>query len=153
MPSQSLHTESGPARRTVMAAAGAAGLAVALTACGSGDDSSGTGTGVDSDSGAGAESGAGGGTALAKTADIPEGGGKVLGDLVITQPTAGQYKAFSSKCTHQGCAVKDVKDGVIICPCHNSHFSATDGSVRQGPATQPLEASEIVVSEGEIRLA
>lgn len=157
MPSQSLHTESGPARRTVMAAAGAAGLAVALTACGSGDDSSGTGTGtgtgVDSDSGAGAESGAGGGTALAKTADIPEGGGKVLGDLVITQPTAGQYKAFSSKCTHQGCAVKDIKDGVIICPCHNSHFSATDGSVQQGPATQPLEASEIVVSEGEIRLA
>ncbi|MGW1540578.1 Rieske (2Fe-2S) protein [Streptomyces sp. NPDC002309] len=151
MPSQSLHTESGPARRTVMAAAGAAGLAVALTACGSGGDSS--GTDVDSDSGAGAESGAGGGAALAKTSDIPEGGGKVLGDLVVTQPTAGQYKAFSSKCTHQGCAVKDVKDGVIICPCHNSHFSATDGSVQQGPATQPLEPSEITVSNGEIRLA
>ncbi|MFD7438489.1 Rieske (2Fe-2S) protein [Streptomyces sp. NPDC059861] len=151
MPSQSLHTESGPARRTVIAAAGAAGLAVALTACGSGDDSS--STGVDSDSGAGAGSGADGGTALAKTSEIPEGGGKVLGDLVVTQPTAGEYKAFSSKCTHQGCAVKDVKDGVIICPCHDSRFSATDGSVQQGPATQPLAASEIVVSGDEIRLA
>ncbi|MEV7992258.1 Rieske (2Fe-2S) protein [Streptomyces sp. NPDC086077] len=151
MPSQSLHTESGPARRTVMAAAGAAGLAVALTACGSGDDSS--STGVDSDSGAGAGSGAGGGTALAKTSEIPEGGGKVIGDLVVTQPTAGEYKAFSSKCTHQGCAVKDVKDGAIICPCHDSRFSATDGSVQQGPATQPLAASEIVVSGDEIRLA
>ncbi|MFJ4468731.1 Rieske (2Fe-2S) protein [Streptomyces sp. NPDC089424] len=157
MPSQSLHTESGPARRTVMAAAGAAGLAVALTACGSGDESSGTGSAAGADSGSDTDTdagaGAGAGTALAKTSDIPEGGGKVLGDLVVTQPTAGQYKAFSSKCTHQGCAVKDVKDGVIICPCHNSHFSATDGSVQQGPATQPLEASEIVVSGDEIRLA
>ncbi|MFG3662147.1 Rieske (2Fe-2S) protein [Streptomyces sp. NPDC047706] len=152
MPSQSLHTESGPARRTVMAAAGAAGLAVALTACGSGEESSGSGAGSDSpaDPGSGA---AAGGAALAKTSEIPEGGGKVIGDLVVTQPAAGEYKAFSSKCTHQGCAVKDVKDGVIICPCHDSRFSATDGSVQQGPATQPLAASEITVSGDEIRLA
>ncbi|MFI9612528.1 Rieske (2Fe-2S) protein [Streptomyces sp. NPDC052023] len=153
MPSQSLHTESGPARRTVMAAAGAAGLAVALTACGSGEDSSGSGAGSDSPADSGSGAGAGAGAALAKTSDIPEGGGKVIGDLVVTQPTAGEYKAFSSKCTHQGCAVKDVKDGVIICPCHDSRFSATDGSVQQGPATQPLAASEITVSGDEIRLA
>ncbi|RZB20126.1 Rieske (2Fe-2S) protein [Streptomyces sp. F001] len=137
MASESLHSGSGPARRTVIAAAGAAGLAVALTACGSGDDSSGSGSG----------------TVLGKTSDIPEGGGKVFGGVVVTQPAAGEFKAFSSKCTHQGCAVKDVKDGVIICPCHDSRFSATDGSVQKGPATQPLSAEEITVEGDEIRMA
>ncbi|GGS97358.1 Rieske (2Fe-2S) protein [Streptomyces chromofuscus] len=150
MPSESLHTPSGPARRTVMAAAGAAGLTVALTACGAGEDSSGAGSGSGSDVEAGA--GAGAGAVLGKTSDIPEGGGKVFGDVVVTQPTAGEYKAFSSKCTHQGCAVKDVQDGVIVCPCHNSRFSATDGSVQQGPATQALAAAKITVAGDEIRL-
>ncbi|MFD0313595.1 QcrA and Rieske domain-containing protein [Streptomyces flavalbus] len=146
-----------PARRAVIAAAGAAGLTAALTACGSEDDA-GSGTGTDVDAGgtgstgtgapeAGGE-GAGGGTVIARTSDIPEGGGMVVGDVVVTQPTAGEYRAFSSKCTHQGCAVKDVKDGVIHCPCHGSQFSAADGSVRKGPATQPLAAAEIAV-DGE----
>ncbi|GGZ00263.1 iron-sulfur protein [Streptomyces olivaceoviridis] len=156
MTSPSLHPAAGPARRTVMAAAGAAGLAAALTACGSGDDSSGT---VDTGSGSGgsAQDGAGsaGGTALARTADIPEGGGKIFKDqgVVVTQPSAGTYKAFSSKCTHQGCAVGSVANGVIVCPCHNSEFSVTDGSVQKGPATQPLPAAKIAVSGDEITLA
>ncbi|MBL1109945.1 Rieske (2Fe-2S) protein [Streptomyces sp. 5-8] len=148
-----------PARRTVMAAAGAAGLAAALTACGSGDDSSDTvvsGAGSPGSAGSAQEGGgSAGGTALAKTADIPEGGGKIFKDqgVVVTQPTAGTYKAFSSKCTHQGCAVGSVADGVIVCPCHNSHFSAEDGSVKKGPATRPLAAAKISVSGDEIKLA
>ncbi|POX58550.1 iron-sulfur protein [Streptomyces sp. Ru62] len=153
MTSPSLHPAAGPARRTVMAAAGAAGLAAALTACGSGDDSSGA-VDTGSTSGGTTENGAGG-TALAKTADIPEGGGKIFKDqgVVVTQPSAGTYKAFSSKCTHQGCAVGSVANGVIVCPCHNSEFSVTDGSVKKGPATQPLPAAKITVSGDEITLA
>ncbi|MYW17808.1 Rieske 2Fe-2S domain-containing protein [Streptomyces sp. SID486] len=145
MTSASLHPAAGPARRTVVAAAGAAGLAAALTACGSGDGSSGGG-----DTGSGPA-----GTALAKTADIPEGGGKVFKDqgVVVTQPAAGTYKAFSAKCTHQGCAVSSVANGVIVCPCHGSQFSAEDGSVRKGPATQPLAGAKIAVSGDEITLA
>ncbi|MFJ3641038.1 Rieske (2Fe-2S) protein [Streptomyces sp. NPDC090108] len=144
MTSASFKPEAGPDRRTVMAAAGAAGLAAALTACGSGGDSSGTG----SDAGAA-------GTSLARTADIPEGGGKIFKDqgVVVTQPTAGTYKAFSSKCTHQGCAVSSIANGVIVCPCHGSHFSVEDGSVKHGPATQPLPAEKITVSGDEIKLA
>ncbi|MET9012236.1 Rieske (2Fe-2S) protein [Streptomyces olivaceoviridis] len=144
---------AGPARRTVMAAAGAAGLAAALTACGSGDDSSGTAD-TGSATGGSAQDGAGG-TALARTADIPEGGGKIFKDqgVVVTQPLAGTYKAFSSKCTHQGCAVGSVANGVIVCPCHNSEFSVADGSVKKGPATRPLPAAKITVSGDEITLA
>src|SRR4051794_14697051 len=50
-----------------------------------------------------------------KAADIPVGGGKVFDRLkvVVTQPTAGDFKAFTAICTHQGCTVQDVANGVI----------------------------------------
>ncbi|MEU0784585.1 Rieske (2Fe-2S) protein [Streptomyces sp. NPDC006173] len=159
MTSESLHPVPGPARRTVVAAVGAAGLAVALTACGADDkasDSVGPGDGGSgSKSSGGTDSGAGGGTELAKTGDIPEGGGKVFADqgVVVTQPAAGTFKAFSSKCTHQGCAVKGIANGVITCPCHGSQFSATDGSVKKGPATSALAAATITVEGDSIKLA
>jgi Rieske Fe-S protein len=83
------------------------------------------------------------------------GGGKVLADqgVVITQPAAGEFKAFSSKCTHQGCAVSRVADGVITCPCHQSLFDASDGSVKGGPATAPLPPTPIKVDGDSITLA
>ncbi len=164
MTSESLQRTGAPARRTIVAAAGAAGLAVALTACGSDDkssDSSSSSSNTPADAGAsggGASSSASsgsGGTALAKTSEIPEGGGKIFKDqgVVVTQPTAGTYKAFSSKCTHAGCAVSSIANGVILCPCHNSEFSVADGSVKKGPATQALPAEQIIVSEDSITLA
>ena len=60
-------------------------------------------------------------------ADIPVGGGKVFDKLkvVITQPTAGDFKAFSAICTHQGCLVSTVGNGRINCPCHGSSFDMT----------------------------
>ncbi|MFJ8146226.1 Rieske (2Fe-2S) protein [Streptomyces sp. NPDC096094] len=159
MTSASFHPAAGPARRTVVAAAGAAGLAVALTACGgSGDDASsdtGAADPAPATESAGGGENAGAGAALAATADIPEGGGKVFADqkVVVTQPAAGEFKAFSATCTHQGCAVKSVTDGVINCPCHNSNFSITDGSVQSGPAPKPLPAVQITVSGDSIQLA
>ena len=120
-----------------------------------------TGSSWDTQAGAAAGGGetsgaaAGGGTALAKTADIPEGGGKIFKEqgVVVTQPTAGTYKAFSAKCTHQGCAVSSVTDGVIVCPCHNSRFSVADGSVKKGPATRGLPEEKITVSGDSITLS
>ncbi|MET8977196.1 Rieske (2Fe-2S) protein [Streptomyces sp. NPDC004539] len=167
MTSAPLKPLTGPARRTVVTAAGAAGLAVALTACGSSDDDSSAATGSN-DSGTtggagstpssttgGTTGGSAGGTALTTTADIPEGGGKVFESekVVVTQPTAGTYKAFSAVCTHQGCAVKSISNGVINCPCHNSNFSIEDGSVKSGPAQKALPAVNITVSGNDITLA
>ncbi|MFJ9012389.1 Rieske (2Fe-2S) protein [Streptomyces canus] len=142
MASESIHPASAPSRRVVVAAVGAAGLALTLNACGSEDDSS-------------SSSDAAAGSVLAKTSDIPEGGGKIFKDsgVVVTQPTAGEFKAFSSKCTHQGCAVTGITNGVITCPCHKSEFSVTDGSVKKGPATQPLPEEKITVSGESISLA
>ncbi|MET9790794.1 Rieske (2Fe-2S) protein [Streptomyces canus] len=144
MASESIHPASAPSRRVVVAAVGAAGLALTLNACGSEDDSSSSSSDA-----------AAAGSVLAKTSDIPEGGGKIFKDsgVVVTQPTAGEFKAFSSKCTHQGCAVTGITNGVITCPCHKSEFSVTDGSVKKGPATQPLPEEKITVSGESISLA
>jgi Rieske Fe-S protein len=84
---------------------------------------------------------------LASTADIPVGGGKVLTaqKIVITQPQAGSFHAFTAICTHQGCIVDAVGAGTIDCPCHGSKYSAVNGSVVNGPATLPLAAVSIKV--------
>ncbi|MEU9644485.1 Rieske (2Fe-2S) protein [Streptomyces sp. NPDC048188] len=155
MTSASFHPATGPARRTVVAAASAAGLTAVLAACSGSDDDASSDTGAAPGSASRDAGGEGAGAALATTADIPEGGGKVFPDqkVVVTQPAAGEFKAFSATCTHQGCAVKSVSDGIINCPCHNSSFSITDGSVQGGPAPKPLPAVQITVSGDSIRLA
>ncbi len=68
------------------------------------------------------------GAALTKTGDVPVGSGVIVGKTVVTQPTAGEFKAFSAVCTHSGCLVNKVADGTIDCPCHGSKFSL-DGQV------------------------
>ncbi|WP_055602534.1 Rieske (2Fe-2S) protein [Streptomyces aureus] len=95
-----------------------------------------------------------GGKALARTADIPVGGGTVFKaeKVVVTQPTAGEFKAFSAVCTHQGCLVNKVADGTIDCPCHGSKFRITDAAVVAGPAPRPLPAERITVSGDSITL-
>lgn len=112
-------------RRTVLGM-GAGGLVVlAASACGS--ESSAGGTQVRKD-------------------QIPEGGGVILSaeKVVVTQPSAGQFKAFSAICTHQGCPVDSVAK-TIGCSCHGSQFAIADGAVVQGPATQPLPAKTATV--------
>lgn len=83
-----------------------------------------------------------------KVADLPVGGGVVMQDAqyVVTQPTAGTFKAFSKICTHQGCPVSSVANGHINCTCHGSSFSATDGSVVSGPAKKALAETKVTLS-------
>jgi Rieske Fe-S protein len=154
MTSEPLHPVAPPNRRTVVAAVGAVGLTFALNACGSEDEEP-SGAAGSAETAEGAEGAEGARTVVARTSDIPEGGGKVLTDhkVVVTQPTAGTFKAFSFECTHQGCPVTGVSGGAITCPCHNSRFSIEDGSVQKGPATQPLPARKVAVDGDSITLS
>jgi nitrite reductase/ring-hydroxylating ferredoxin subunit len=123
-------------RRAVLAGAAALGAVTALAACGGDGGSGATATGP----------------VTLKAADVPVSGGKILADsqIVVTQPTAGSYKAFSAVCTHQGCLVASVQNDLIRCACHNSLFSAADGSVQQGPATSPLPARTVKAEAGTL---
>ncbi|MGV1028265.1 MAG: ubiquinol-cytochrome c reductase iron-sulfur subunit [Dermatophilaceae bacterium] len=80
--------------------------------------------------------------------DVPVGGGKILPDAyyVVTQPTAGQYRAFTKLCPHAGCPVSEIVNSRIHCPCHGSEFSVEDGSVITGPATQGLGRAKVELS-------
>jgi len=97
---------------------------------------------------------AGGGTPLASTSEIEVGGGTIFADqkVVVTQPEEGVFKAFETTCTHAGCAVTDVENGQIVCPCHFSQFSVADGEVTEGPADAPLPEVEIAVEGDQIML-
>ena len=93
-------------------------------------------------------------TGIVATTEVPVGSGIVVSDsqVVITQPTQGEFKAFSVTCTHAGCPVNEVTE-TINCPCHGSTFSITDGSPTGGPAPSPLDEVAISVVGDQISLA
>ncbi len=129
-------------RRTVLASVGVVGVGVALAGCGAAGEAA---------SKAGDAASSAVSEAISK-ATIPVGGGKVFAGqkVVVTQPTSGDFKAFSAVCTHQGCIVSDVSDGTINCGCHGSRFDISTGDVKAGPATAPLPAKGVTVNSSGI---
>ena len=89
------------------------------------------------------------GEVLARTAEVPVGSGTIVDGTLVTQPTAGVFKAFSARCTHAGCALTGIRDGEAVCPCHGSRFTM-DGAVARGPAVTPLTARPVTVRGDEI---
>lgn len=92
------------------------------------------------------------GRRLASLAQVPVGGGLILTSLpiVLTRGSNSAVHAFSAVCTHQGCTVSSVHNGVISCPCHGSRFDAQTGAVLAGPAPRPLPPIAVVVRDGDI---
>lgn len=156
-------------RRRVLTA-GATGLGASLTAsltaCGTDGGSAAVGEAVEpgarGEPGPAARAGADAaprprestGAELGRTSEIPPGGGKVFASrrVVVTQPEAGEFKAYSAVCQHRGCLVSSVTDGSINCACHGSRYDIRDGQVAQGPATTGLPEVNVTVEGGRIRL-
>jgi Rieske Fe-S protein len=135
-------------RRSVLAAAGATGLAAALTGCQVYEEPA-------PPPAAGPPSSSGGAPRpVARLDEVPVGGGKILTAerVVLTRPESGRVRAFSTVCTHQGCAVDRIADGTINCPCHGSKFAVADGSVVSGPARRPLPELPVTVAGDTVLL-
>lgn len=124
--------------RSAAALGGAAALAGLVSAC--------------RDGGTGAEGGGQSVRGSVEAAQVPVGGGVVLAEppVVVTQPTAGEFHAFSAICTHQGCPVSRVERGGILCPCHSSFFDPATGGVLGGPAPEPLPELQVTVEGGTV---
>ncbi|MEU5479953.1 Rieske (2Fe-2S) protein [Streptomyces mirabilis] len=129
-----------PARRTVLRGAALTPVAgVALSAC---------------------SGGSGGGTPAAPTApvelgaesEVAKGGAKLYREenVVVSRAENGSLKAFSTICTHAGCAINKLQGTTLICPCHGSEFDAATGKVLQAPATVPLEELSVQAKGGRI---
>jgi nitrite reductase/ring-hydroxylating ferredoxin subunit len=158
-------TAEGMTRRVAVRGAALAGVGVPLlVACGSEDDSTEAETTAGSGSTTGSEDASPTtepGAALATTADIPVGGGKVFDKekVVVVQPAEGDFKAYSAVCPHQACIFTEVADSTIKCGgCHRAEFTATDGTNTMGPnGSEPtlpaLAAVEIAVDGDSITLA
>ena len=154
------------ARRSVLRGVAVGGISLAaLAACGSdsgstdtagggGNEPDNTGSSEPDNGGGGNGGGAGGGEVLGPTSDVPVGGGTVYADqqVVVTQPTGGDFLGFTAICTHAGCTVGDVSGGTINCPCHGSQYSIQDGSVVTGPAPAPLAPKDISVKGKDVVL-
>jgi nitrite reductase/ring-hydroxylating ferredoxin subunit len=134
-------------RRALLAGAGAAGL---LAACGD-DPVTETAAAAPATSAAPAEPSLA--PSLASTAEIPVGGGTVVGDVLLVQPVAGTFKAYNAACPHKGVKVAAPKDGIATCAAHNSTFAIADGARLSGPATTGLKEIAIKVDGGRITQA
>ncbi|HET6153626.1 MAG TPA: Rieske (2Fe-2S) protein [Marmoricola sp.] len=136
---------SQPTRRNLFYGVAAAGVALpVLAACGSSSSSDSGSSGGGSSSGHTYE-----------TSEIPVGGGTIFAndEIVVTQPVAGTFEAFSAICTHQGCTVSSVKDGTIDCACHGSMYSIKTGAVEGGPAPAPLPKKSFTVTGTSITVS
>jgi Rieske Fe-S protein len=73
--------------------------------------------------------------------------------LLLVRLSGTEYIALSTLCTHERCKVTTQVpiNGPISCGCHGSQYNI-DGSVKQGPATEPLKkyASTFVAASSKI---
>ena len=65
---------------------------------------------------------------------------------MVSQPTEGEFKAFSTVCTHQGASITKLTGDEIECGCHGSRFAIKDGSNIAGPNKTPAGSVQDLAS-------
>jgi cytochrome b6-f complex iron-sulfur subunit len=129
-----------------------------VAACSDSGSGSGATTGGSTPTGGGATpTGGGSAQGLAALADVPDGGGLIVdnpaGGKILLARTGDEVKAYNAACTHMGTIVNPPENGVALCANHGSEFSTEDGSVKKGPATQPLPTVNVTVEGDQVVLA
>ena len=97
---------------------------------------------------------------LASSSEIPNGTVKVfqssrttglLVPIVLIRDNDG-LRALSAECPHAGYVVITNGGPELLCPAHNSLFSAKDGEVLRGPASSGLSRYVVTETGGDIFL-
>ena len=95
---------------------------------------------------------------LASSSEIPNGTVKVfqssrttglLVPIVLIRDNDG-LRALSAECPHAGYVVITNGGPELLCPAHNSLFSAKDGEVLRGPANSGLSRYVVTETDGNI---
>lgn len=84
--------------------------------------------------------------------DVPVGSAIIVGNVIIAQPTEGEYRAYSTACPHANAVIDEINGDIARCPKHGSEFSLKDGSVITGPARDALYPKEITVEGNSITI-
>ena len=68
---------------------------------------------------------------------------------VLLRSNDGEYRAYSRRCSHAGCAVDfDPQSRCLKCPCHQGQFDGRVGHVMFGPPKRPLDEIVLQVRAG-----
>lgn len=89
---------------------------------------------------------------LGAASEVDKGGAQLYQDqnVVVSRAADGTLKAYSSICTHAGCAINRLRGTTLVCPCHGSEFDARTGKVLRAPATAPLTELSVETKNGKI---
>lgn len=74
--------------------------------------------------------------------------------LVLARTDEG-YVAFDDRCTHRGGSLAGgvMIGGVVQCPWHGSQFDCRQGTVKAGPAEEPIGTYSVSEKQGKVILA
>ena len=95
---------------------------------------------------------------VGRSSDLRPGQMKLVhvnGRRIVLARTDDGFAAFDDRCTHRGGSLAGgvLIGGTVQCLWHGSQFDAARGSVRCGPAEQPIQVHEVRArASGEIEL-
>ena len=91
--------------------------------------------------------------------ELPPGEVKIVraGELAIgVYNLNGEYYAIEDRCSHDDGPLAegdfDVEEAVAICPRHGARFDIKTGRALSLPAYQPVEAFEVFVEDGLVKV-
>jgi nitrite reductase/ring-hydroxylating ferredoxin subunit/uncharacterized membrane protein len=78
----------------------------------------------------------------------------LAGRRIVVARTPSGYVAFDDRCTHKGGSLAGgvMIGGVVQCPWHGSQFDCRSGSLKAGPAREPIATYKVVEANGQVRL-
>src|SRR5437868_252047 len=79
----------------------------------------------------------------------------VAGKRLVVARTDNGWAAFDDHCTHKGGSLADgvMICGTVQCPWHGSQFDCRTGSVKAGPAKEPIKTYALRESEGKLYMS